>query len=389
MSRLRQGLKPVNSGPGSDAAKHAAEKVVTHAENISQALKRGHTLNDLRHEWNSSPSQTRRSRSFSASSEAAPFQSKAENQSLSAGGEAAFFQHTCPAGNSQSLISLQRGWQVFQSCCCQTRRRKRCLIAFVAWACWLFCPIGSRLPAQQSSSMATIGSAPKEIAPPRPNYPFPDGRSYVYSAEWHLITAGTGIVRMEVAGNERKVTASAESSGAVNVIFPVHDRFESHFDPRTFCSLSIFKHSEEGVHKRETSIHFDYAHKKSTLDEKNLKTGETKHVENDLSGCTTDVITGFYYLQSLPLQPGASYDFPISDGKTAIVHATVDKREPIKVPAGTFQTVLVSVEATSGPLQAKGKVWVWYSEDPTHTPVQMRVKLGWGTLLFRLQKIEK
>ena len=57
-------------------------------------------------------------------------------------------------------------------------------------------------------------------------------------------------------------------------------------------------------HKRETSIRFDYAHKKSTLDEKNLKTGETKHVENDLAGCATDVITGFYYLQSLPLQLG-------------------------------------------------------------------------------------
>jgi hypothetical protein len=245
------------------------------------------------------------------------------------------------------------------------------------------------LSAQQRPPTATIGPAPVQIEPPRPNYPFPDGRSYVYSAEWHLITAGTGVVRMEVAGNERKVSASAESSGAVNVVFPVHDRFESRFDPRTFCSLSIFKHSEEGAHKRETSIRFDYAHKKSTLDEKNLKTGETKHVENDLAGCATDVITGFYYLQSLPLQLGAIYEFPISDGKTTIVHATVDKREQIKVPAGTFSTVLVTAEATSGPLQSKGKVWVWYSEDASHTPVQMRARLGWGTLLFRLQRIEK
>jgi hypothetical protein len=228
-----------------------------------------------------------------------------------------------------------------------------------------------------------------QIAPPRPNYPFPDGQGYVYSAEWHLITAGTAVVKMEGAGNNRKVTASAESAGAVNVIFPVHDRFESRFDPRTFCSLSIFKHSEEGAHKRETSIGFDYARKKGTLDEKNLKTGETKHVENDLAACATDVITGFYYLQSLPLMLGASYEFPISDGKTTIVHATVEKRELIKVPAGTFPAVLVTAEATSGPLQSKGKVWVWYSEDPSHTPVQMRAKLGWGALLFRLQRIEK
>jgi hypothetical protein len=251
--------------------------------------------------------------------------------------------------------------------------------------------IAAMLSAQQAppTAITTIGPAPVQIVPPRPNYTFPDGRSYVYSVEWHLITAGTAVMKMEGAGNERKVTASAESSGAVNVIFPVHDRFESRFDPRTFCSLSIFKHSEEGSHKRETTIHFDYARKKSTLDEKNLKTGETKHVENDLAGCATDVITGFYYLQSLPLQLGARYEFPISDGKTTIVRATVDKREQIKVPTGTFPAVLVTAEATSGPLQSKGKVWVWYSEDPSHTPVQMRAKLGWGTILFRLQRVEK
>lgn len=249
------------------------------------------------------------------------------------------------------------------------------------------------LAAQQgqltAQPQASIGAAPIRIEPPRSNYPFPDGRSYVYSAEWHLITAGTGVVRMEVAGNERKVTATAESSGAFNVVFPVHDHFEARFDPRTFCSLSIFKHSEEGAHKRETSIRFDYAGKKSTLDEKNLKTGETKHVENDLDNCATDVITGFYYVQSLPLQMGATYEFPVSDGKTAIVRATVEKREQVKVPAGTFSTVLVSAEAISGSLKSKGKVWAWFSDDASHVPVQMRAKLGWGTLLFQLQRVDK
>ncbi len=245
------------------------------------------------------------------------------------------------------------------------------------------------LQAQQVPPAASVRSAPAQIVPPRSNYPFPDGRSYVYSTEWHLITAGTAVVRMDAAGSDRKVTATAESSGVVNILFPVRDRFESHFDPRTFCSLSIFKHSEEGSHRRETSIHFDYARKKSTLDEKNLKTGETKHVENDLAGCATDVIAGFYYLQSLPLKLGDIYEFPISDGRTTIVRASVDKREPIKVPAGTFSSVLVTVEAISGPLQSKGKVWVWYSEDASHTPVQMRARLGWGTLLFRLERIEK
>ncbi len=263
------------------------------------------------------------------------------------------------------------------------------VVAALALSGALCVQVVSMLAAQQAASTTTGSPNPVQITPPRPNYPFPDGQSYVYSAEWHLITAGTAVVRMDAAEDEGKVTATAESAGAVNVLFPVRDHFESRFDPRTFCSLSIFKHSEEGAHKRETSIHFDYARKKSTLDEKNLRTGETKHVESDLAGCTTDVITGFYYLQSLPLQVGQVYEFPISDGKTTVIRASVDRREQIKTPAGTFPTVMITAEATSGPLQSKGKVWVWYSDDPAHTPVQIRVKLGWGTLLFRLQRIDK
>jgi hypothetical protein len=264
--------------------------------------------------------------------------------------------------------------------------RRGTLIVLVGLLCILLLAV---VFAQQLPPTASIGAAHAQITPPPPNYLFPDGRGYVYVAEWHLITAGTGVVKMEAAGNERKVTATAESQGVVNVIFPVHDRFESRFDPHTFCSLSIFKHSEEGSHRRETSIHLDYAHKKSALDEKNLKTGETKHVENDLPGCATDVITGFYYMQSLPLQLGSTYEFPISDGKTTTVRATVEKREHVRVPAGTFEAVLVTAEAINGPLQSKGKVWVWYSDDANHSPIQMRAKLGWGTLLFRLQRIEK
>ena len=138
-----------------------------------------------------------------------------------------------------------------------------------------------------------------------------------------MLNAGTGVIRMDTAGNDRKVIATAESSGVVNVIFPVHDRFESHFDPQTFCSHSIVKHSEEGSHKRETAIHFNYPSNKSNLEERNIKTGEIKHVENDLPDCATDILTGFYYLQSLPLRVGETYEFPVSDGKSAVVHATV------------------------------------------------------------------
>lgn len=191
-------------------------------------------------------------------------------------------------------------------------------------------------------------------------------------------------------GNQQHVTSTAVSAGVVNALYKVNDRFEAFFDPRSFCSLRVVKHIEEGSHSRESELHFDYTRGKSVLEEKNLKTGEQKRVENDIPGCVSDVVTGFYYLASLPLQVGNVNTFTINDGgKTTEVTARVEAREQVKVPAGTFQTVKVRAEASSGAMKGKGTVWAWYSDDGNHVPVQMRSKLGWGTLLFRLQRIEK
>jgi hypothetical protein len=252
---------------------------------------------------------------------------------------------------------------------------------------------GQAAPRQgpQKSSEATISSAPAaQIFPSPATYQFPIGETYVFAVEWHLFNAGTATVRMDPVNGQHRVTAIAESAGVVNTLYKVHDHFEAMSDPHTFCSLAINKHTEEGPHKRDTMVKFDYTQKKAVLSEKNLKTGEQKQEQTDIPGCVTDVITGFYYLASLPLQPGNHTVFPINGGgKTTIAEAKVESRERIKVPAGTFQTVRVHIEAVSGPLQGKGSVLVWYSDDANHTAVQMRSKLGWGTLLFRLQRIDK
>jgi hypothetical protein len=246
-------------------------------------------------------------------------------------------------------------------------------------------------PQVSADAQSTVSAAPEsQIMPPPPNYLYPNGEAFIYAVEWHLFTAGIATVKMESGNQEQHVSAIADSSGFVNTLYRVHDSIHSYFDPRTFCSQRISKHTEEGSRWRESEVHFDYSRHKTVLREKNLKNGESKDEENDIPGCVTDVISGFYYLASLPLQAGDSYVFPVNDGaKTTIARAKVEGREKLKVPAGTFETVRVQVEAISGALVGKGALWVWFSGDAHHTPVQMRAKLGWGTLLFRLQRIEK
>src|SRR5690242_13466768 len=82
----------------------------------------------------------------------------------------------------------------------------------------------------------TIGPVGSHIVPPPRTYQFPEGKSYVFSVEWHLFTAGVATVRMNKTGAEQHVTASGNSTGFVNALYKVHDRFDAAFDPKTFCT---------------------------------------------------------------------------------------------------------------------------------------------------------
>src|SRR5215467_12830571 len=70
----------------------------------------------------------------------------------------------------------------------------------------------------------TVASAPSaQIMPPSQNFRFPNGQTYVYGVEWHLFNAGTARVKIEKEGAEEHVTAVADSSGVVNLLYGVHD----------------------------------------------------------------------------------------------------------------------------------------------------------------------
>lgn len=235
---------------------------------------------------------------------------------------------------------------------------------------------------------ATIASLPPSriIAPAR-SYGFPT-QKYVFSVRWQFFNAGTSTVSMQRDGAGLRVSATADSAGMPDKIFRVHDQFNADVDPRTFCTVHVSKHNEEGPHRRDFNVVLDYAHGKSRVDAHDLKTSETKHTEFDIPPCTTDLITGFFYVASLPLTPGFTHTFPVNDnGKTIDARVEVESRETVKSPVGEFQTLRVKAEPMSGPMKGKATLWVWFTDDARHMPVQMKSKLGFATLSFQLQKV--
>ncbi len=227
------------------------------------------------------------------------------------------------------------------------------------------------------------------LPPPPPGYVFPARQTLTFSVDWRVFSAGTAVFHLENQGNTEKVTATADTIGAVNMLFPVEDRFQSVFDTRTGCSLSFNKHIVEGRRKVNSDLLFNYATGKQTQTEKNMVKGTSKQTETTIPPCVTDSLSAIFYAASQPLHPGQSTSFPLGDAlRTVPVTMKVLAHEEIKTPAGTFQTVRVQPTSDSGVVKNRGNIMIWYTDDPRHIPVQIRAFLFWGSITFHLQSIE-
>jgi hypothetical protein len=234
-----------------------------------------------------------------------------------------------------------------------------------------------------------FGQQVSPLPPPRPGFTFPAKQTLSYSVDWRVFPAGTAVIHFESAGDRERITASADTSGAINLLFHVSDHFQSTFDPAKGCTYDFAKQTIEGRRQISSTLKLDYTQLKSILDEKNMVTGQNKHVEMPVTGCLTDLLTGLFYASSQPMEVGKSFVIPVVDAMhTVPVTMKVEGREEIKTPVGTFKTIRVQPTADAGVVKNRGNIWIWYSDDDRHLPVQMRARLFWGTITFRLSANE-
>jgi Protein of unknown function (DUF3108) len=235
--------------------------------------------------------------------------------------------------------------------------------------------------------VTTPGARAQAAAFPAPTsqFPIPTSQTLTYAVDWRVFPAGVATFHLKADGNNAHVTATAASIGTVNLLFPVADLYESIFDRRTGCSSEYQKQIQEGRRQLTGLMHLDYARHVQTLSEKNLVSGTSKNITSPIPDCVTDVLSGIFYVATQPLTVGHDLHFPLADGgKVVAVTAKVEGKESVVTPAGTFSTLRVQPTADAGVVKNRGSIWIWYSDDSRHLPVQVRAHLFWGTITMRL-----
>ena len=227
------------------------------------------------------------------------------------------------------------------------------------------------------------------LMPPEPGFSFPARLTLTYSVDWGVFTAGIAVFHLEQDATVENVTATADTVGSYHMIFPVIDKFAAGFDTKTGCSTGFSKNMSEGRRKVSSELSFDYKNGKQNEYSKNLVKGTAKEQTASIPACVADTLSAIFYVASRPLVVGQTVKFPLADSmRTVTVTMKVEGKEEIKTPAGTFQTLRVQPTADEGIVKNRGNIWIWYTDDARHMPVQIRARLFWGTITFHLQSFE-
>ena len=117
---------------------------------------------------------------------------------------------------------------------------------------------------------------PVTLTPPRAGFAFPQKLTLTYSVDWRVFPVATAQVHFEADGDRERITATADTSGAINMLFHLSDRFQTSFDREKACTYEFEKQTIEGRRQINSSLHIDYAQNKSCVDEKALQDADKK-----------------------------------------------------------------------------------------------------------------
>jgi hypothetical protein len=207
----------------------------------------------------------------------------------------------------------------------------------------------------------------------------------VYRFSWTGIPVGTGTQEIRAEGNSHRIVATARSNDWLSVFFPVDDRIESVLDKEggPFPGVTRLYHMEtrEGKHHRDREIRFEG---NGTALFHDRRSGE--RLTLTIPPLTFDIYGGFYYLRSLPLEPGTSVFVNILDGKeTQRLEIRVLRRETLRTVLGTVPVIVIKpLVRSEGVFEQKGKVTIWLTDDARRIPVRVEMKVVIGSVTATL-----
>jgi hypothetical protein len=229
----------------------------------------------------------------------------------------------------------------------------------------------------------SVRSAEPGVKKPSLLIPRASTEIFNYDISWLGIYAGNATLEAVDSKNIFKITSTVHSSSFVSVFYKVEDYAQCLLRDGRPVNFKIKQH--EGKYRSNKETVFDPESGNITFFN-HLRNVKHKHTLKD--GGAWDVMSGFYYLRTLPLEIGKNVYINIFDSnKFYTAEVSVLRRERIKVPdMGEVQTILVKpVLKSEGLFRKKGDILVWLTDDERRIPVRVETKVPVGAVVAQLR----
>jgi len=222
------------------------------------------------------------------------------------------------------------------------------------------------------------------ILPGQSAWPFQIGERLTYNVSFTGITAGQAsleVVNDTVVNNYHQlhIRFKARTTFPVSSIYTINDQVDTWLDSKYLYTKKLTKNIREGNYKNDSYTIIDYDQSIA------ITNGDTVIIDQFLR----DSYSLFYFLRTIPLIIGETIDFTAFDGKIITPFQVITKtKETIYTMAGTFPCLVVKPfrEGTTL-LKNKGDMMIWFSDDKNRLPIQIRIKLKYGSMLLKLNDI--
>ena len=244
----------------------------------------------------------------------------------------------------------------------------------IAFAGFLLMSATSAVAQAQTASNTSVARA---------KVPFGVGEKMEYEVKFGFVRVGNA--HMEVVGLDnlrgRAVWHTAFYVRGGNFMYRVNDVYESWMDAETLSSLRFVQELEEGG--KDTERRFEIYPERSIF----VQTNKKPPKEEPSVSQPLDDGSFLYFLRTIPLEVGKTYDFNrYFRPDRNPVRIRVLRKERVKVPAGTFNAVVVQpVIKTKGIFSENGHAEVWLSDDDRHIMLQLKSALSFGSLNLYLK----
>ena len=243
-------------------------------------------------------------------------------------------------------------------------------------------------PAQ--SNAAAPANEPPQLAataavkPARPPLPYAAGERLAYDVKFSSLDVGDAV--MEVLGLEnvrgREALHIRFNVKGGTLFYKVNDRYESWIDTLNLVSLRHWQEIDEGSYERER--------KYEIMPEIGVYKENDKPTQPTVAEPLDDG-SFFFFLRTIPLEVGKTYTFDryFKPDRNPVT-VTVVRRERIKVPAGTFDAIVLhpTIKA-KGVFGEGGQAEIWLADDSSRIMLQMKSKLKIGSLNLYLKQIRR